>query len=93
MVVPLEQEGEPDLFLTLEAKDALPLRQYFRWKVVLEPAVGATEKPDRADAGLLLQLAPRRGFEILAGIDAALRELPSQVRPTALNSTTPTLGR
>ena len=45
-------------------------------EVVRPPVVGDGQKFGRADAGLLPEFAPRRRLDVLAGVDAALRQRP-----------------
>jgi hypothetical protein len=72
-LVAFEAEGEPDLFLP---DPALLVRRGVGWKVVSHPVLGAAERAGRAYAGLLAQLALGGGQQVLAVVDAALRELP-----------------
>jgi molecular chaperone IbpA len=71
-----EAEGEPLLLLTLETAPGLGVVHGFGREVVQDPVVRPRQQFDRGDAGLLMQFAAGGRFQILARIDAALRELP-----------------
>src|SRR5262249_11200613 len=70
-----EAHGEP--FLPLAAIASLPGAPCHRaWNVVGEPVRDFAELLDRADAGLLVELALGGFPGVLAGIDATLWHLP-----------------
>src|SRR6185369_10040077 len=71
----VEAEGEPRLFLAAPVASGFRALQAGR-EVVGDPAVGAAEQADAAGAGLFGEFAAGGGFQVLAGVDAALRELP-----------------
>src|SRR5437879_6083740 len=75
VVIAGEAQREPLLFLP--AIFALPgLADDVARNVVGEPVRDLAELVDRADVGLLVQLAACRPPRVLAGVDAALRHLP-----------------
>ena len=70
-------EAQREPFLRLAAIFALPgLADDLARDVVGQPIVDLAELLDRADVGLLVELAQRRRLWILALVDAALRHLP-----------------
>src|SRR5262249_40557717 len=70
-------EAQREPFLCLPAVLALPgLADDVARDVVAQPILDLAELLDRADIGLLAQLAPRRRPWVLAPVDAALRQLP-----------------
>ena len=81
----LAGEAQRVPLLTLAAVLAVPgLADDFARNVVAEPFLAAAELLDRADIGLLLELALGCRPGPLAGIDAALRHLPYMHRVDVL---------
>ncbi len=70
-----EARGEPLLLLPAVAP-APGVRPQIRRQLVGVPAGALGDHGDRADAGLLVELAQRRRRRVLACVDAALRHLP-----------------
>src|SRR5262249_59924226 len=70
-------EAHREPFLLLAAVLALPrLADDLAGNVVAQPLVDRAEARDRADVGLLVELAQPARIRILAGIEPALRHLP-----------------
>src|ERR1700694_4020763 len=73
----LPREAQRVPFLRLAAVAAAPCMGHeLVRKIVAEPVAQLPEQLDRADVGLLAELAERRAEPILAPIEAALRHLP-----------------
>src|SRR5581483_5004480 len=72
---PFEARREPELLLSAIPPFPSQADQLLR-KVVQQPIPGAAEDADAANPGLLKQLAARRGFRLLAFVEAPLRHLP-----------------